>query len=395
MFGKAILDFANTLEKTLTETVYLASDAPTAADVCTAVWLIASLAAIGKDGSALPVATNKWITGLLSHDLLKEYSSPTISTVPAVVAAAAAPAASGNKGPVGDNAILAKLQELGIEYDWYEHTLSKTADELVANVPIPAQETHTKNLFFKDKKNGLFLVTIATKNTINTKTLGKEKLGLTGKVNLRLADEKLLDQHLKVKPGCVGPLAIMNDEAKDITLVLDEDLMKASKIHPHPLLNDQSVSMTPAALTDYLAKIGVEPMMVSFDEAPAGGAAPAAAPAAAGKKAPKKDKQAAAPGDAAKKTNKKGETLLALQWKKEENFPQWYSDVIVLSEMISYYDISGCYILRPWSYKIWELIQVWFNEKVREREQRGRHDLWLGDSRLDVGSVLISLVLMY
>ena len=59
-----------------------------------------------------------------------------------------------------------------------------------------------------------------------------------------------------------------------------------------------------------------------------------------------------------KKQVKKGETLLALQWKKEENFPMWYSDVIVLSEMISYYDISGCYILRPWSYKMWELIQV-------------------------------------
>ena len=55
---------------------------------------------------------------------------------------------------------------------------------------------------------------------------------------------------------------------------------------------------------------------------------------------------------------------MALQWKKEENFPQWYSDVIVLSEMISYYDISGCYILRPWSYKIWELIQNWFNDEV-------------------------------
>ena len=42
----------------------------------------------------------------------------------------------------------------------------------------------------------------------------------------------------------------------------------------------------------------------------------------------------------------------------------WYSDVIVLSEMISYYDISGCYILRPWSYKIWNLMQLWFDEQV-------------------------------
>jgi prolyl-tRNA synthetase len=61
----------------------------------------------------------------------------------------------------------------------------------------------------------------------------------------------------------------------------------------------------------------------------------------------------------------KGETLLALQWKKHENFPNWYSDVIILSEMISYYNVSGCYILRPWSYKIWEIIQNWFNEQVR------------------------------
>lgn len=30
-----------------------------------------------------------------------------------------------------------------------------------------------------------------------------------------------------------------------------------------------------------------------------------------------------------------------------ENFPEWYSQVIVASELIDYYDISGCYILRP------------------------------------------------
>jgi prolyl-tRNA synthetase len=61
-----------------------------------------------------------------------------------------------------------------------------------------------------------------------------------------------------------------------------------------------------------------------------------------------------------------GETQLALKWRKEENFAMWYSDVIVLSEMISYYDISGCYILRPWSYKIWELIQDWFNIQIKK-----------------------------
>ena len=68
-----------------------------------------------------------------------------------------------------------------------------------------------------------------------------------------------------------------------------------------------------------------------------------------------------------KKTTAAGQTLLALQWKKNENFAQWYSDVIVLSEMIAYYDISGCYILRPWSYKIWESIQGYMNNIIETR----------------------------
>jgi prolyl-tRNA synthetase len=34
--------------------------------------------------------------------------------------------------------------------------------------------------------------------------------------------------------------------------------------------------------------------------------------------------------------------------------------VVVNSEMIEYYDISGCYILRPWAMEIWELLKVSF-----------------------------------
>ena len=34
--------------------------------------------------------------------------------------------------------------------------------------------------------------------------------------------------------------------------------------------------------------------------------------------------------------------------------------VVVNAEMIEYYDISGCYILRPWSMAIWEIMQVSF-----------------------------------
>mmetsp|Transcript_38436 Transcript_38436/g.46356 ORF Transcript_38436/g.46356 Transcript_38436/m.46356 type:complete len:501 (+) Transcript_38436:50-1552(+) len=53
----------------------------------------------------------------------------------------------------------------------------------------------------------------------------------------------------------------------------------------------------------------------------------------------------------------KKDTKLGLQAKKEDDFGSWYSQVVTSGEMIEYYDISGCYILRPWSYAIWDEIK--------------------------------------
>jgi len=37
----------------------------------------------------------------------------------------------------------------------------------------------------------------------------------------------------------------------------------------------------------------------------------------------------------------------------------------VKAEMIEFYDISGCYILRPWSYSIWEAIQGYLDSRIK------------------------------
>lgn len=61
----------------------------------------------------------------------------------------------------------------------------------------------------------------------------------------------------------------------------------------------------------------------------------------------------------------KKETLLGLSVKKSEDFATWYTQTITYSEMIDYSDISGCYILRPWSFYIWEHIQRWFDDRIK------------------------------
>jgi len=79
-------------------------------------------------------------------------------------------------------------------------------------------------------------------------------------------------------------------------------------------------------------------------------------PAAAAKEK-KKEMPAVAPA--------KGQTRLGLEAKKEENLSDWYSQVITKSELIEYYDVSGCYILRPWAYSMWEKVQAFFDKRIK------------------------------
>ncbi|CAM9641263.1 unnamed protein product, partial [Choristocarpus tenellus] len=69
--------------------------------------------------------------------------------------------------------------------------------------------------------------------------------------------------------------------------------------------------------------------------------------------------------DKSSKAGMKKETLLAITTSKFDNFPEWYHQVITLSEMIDFYDISGCYILRPWGYQLWEHIQAWLDKAIK------------------------------
>ncbi|XP_051638895.1 bifunctional glutamate/proline--tRNA ligase isoform X2 [Manacus candei] len=62
----------------------------------------------------------------------------------------------------------------------------------------------------------------------------------------------------------------------------------------------------------------------------------------------------------------KKQTRLGLEVKKEENLSEWFSQVITKAEMIEYYDVSGCYVLRPWAHAIWEAIRDFFDAEIKK-----------------------------
>ncbi|XP_018832921.1 proline--tRNA ligase, cytoplasmic isoform X3 [Juglans regia] len=67
-----------------------------------------------------------------------------------------------------------------------------------------------------------------------------------------------------------------------------------------------------------------------------------------------------------KRKEVKKETGLGLTNCKDDNFGEWYSEVVVNGELIEYYDISGCYILRPWAMSIWETMQKFFDVEIKK-----------------------------
>ena len=50
----------------------------------------------------------------------------------------------------------------------------------------------------------------------------------------------------------------------------------------------------------------------------------------------------------------------------DENFPQWYTDIVLKAELADYTDVKGFIAIRPYGYAIWENIQKYADEKFKE-----------------------------
>jgi len=61
------------------------------------------------------------------------------------------------------------------------------------------------------------------------------------------------------------------------------------------------------------------------------------------------------------KENKEGITV-----KKDEDFSEWYSQVIQKTELAEYSKVSGCIVFRPRAYYIWEAVQNYMNNEFNK-----------------------------
>ena len=59
----------------------------------------------------------------------------------------------------------------------------------------------------------------------------------------------------------------------------------------------------------------------------------------------------------------KKETKEGISAEKDDDFSEWFQQILQKAELIEYTDISGCYVLRPRAYAIWENVQKYLDSK--------------------------------
>jgi Ala-tRNA(Pro) deacylase len=155
--------------------------------------------------------------------------------------------------------LLRRLDALGIAHVTHDHEAVFTVEQSRAlHARIPGM--HSKNLFFKDAGDRLWLVTAEADRRLDLKTLHAR----IGARRLSFGRPELLLEVLGVPAGSVTPFALINDAERHVSFVLDAAMLGAERVNFHPLENTATTGVSPDGLRRFLASTGHAPQVVEL-----------------------------------------------------------------------------------------------------------------------------------
>ena len=121
---------------------------------------------------------------------------------------------------------------------------------------------HTKNLFLKDKKGGLWLVVLRDRLRVDLNALAKQLAA----PRFSFGSAELLIATLGIEPGSVTPFALMNDTGRLVRPILDEGMLALDPLNFHPLRNDRTTAIAPGDLLRFVRACGHDPIIAPLPE---------------------------------------------------------------------------------------------------------------------------------
>ena len=151
--------------------------------------------------------------------------------------------------------LLSRLDHLGLTYQNTHHVALKTVEDSkkVQHQFLSSTEGggHIKNLYLRDRKKRNHLIVAEQDQAIDLKNLSKT----INAAGLSFGSSDRLMQNLGVLPGAVTPLSMINGAVNGVTLYLDQNLRDCTQIYMHPMVNTQTVAMSPTDLETFLTSL--------------------------------------------------------------------------------------------------------------------------------------------
>jgi Ala-tRNA(Pro) deacylase len=140
------------------------------------------------------------------------------------------------------------LDTLGLSYDRYDHPPVFTGEQAALYwAAIPG--TQVKNLFLRNKKGDRHYLAILE---IHKQADLRRLVKIVGDDRFSFASAERLMAHLGVTPGSVSPFGLINDDARRVIVMVDEDLRRAERLLLHPNINTATVTISGQDLERFL-----------------------------------------------------------------------------------------------------------------------------------------------
>lgn len=156
--------------------------------------------------------------------------------------------------PHAPNDVMRVMDELNIPHTLYHHDAVFTVEE-AAKVERDIPGAHCRNLFVRDDKENMFLVSLRNDTQLDLKKFA----AAVSCRRLSFGSPERLYKYLGVQPGSVCAFAVMNDVNHKVLLVLEAEMMAEPLVSFHPLLNTMTVTLAPAGLIRFAAHFGHTP----------------------------------------------------------------------------------------------------------------------------------------
>lgn len=138
------------------------------------------------------------------------------------------------------------LDRLNIEYERAEHEPAETMEACLA-VDAALGTKMCKNLFLCNRQGTAFyLLLMPGDKPFRTKELSAQ----IGSARLSFATPENMEKYLDIHPGAVSVMGLMNDTEREVTLLIDEDLLRDDFIGCHPCVNTASLKIRTKDILD-------------------------------------------------------------------------------------------------------------------------------------------------